>query len=326
MGIFDIFGTGDQQQAAQDQIAALNRGYGQLSDLFNQGRGALSTQYAQGLAPFTNQFNVGNAGQTQLAALLGLGGGGGSSGGIGPTTGANGNMVVGSAPGPGGGTPAAGGGGANSMQQTLQNLPGYQFALDQGSQNILRNQAATGQLNSGATNLDLMNYGQGLANQNYFNYANQLLPFMNTANTAASGIGGLQSGLGNQLNNSFMTQGNAAFGTQAGIGNAQAQADLAGLTQSGNIIGAGLGLGSALLMSDERAKDDIEPVGELYDGQPVFRYRYKGDHRHQIGLIAQNVERERPDAVGNIGGGFKGVNYKRATEMAADLGRFLKAA
>jgi hypothetical protein len=117
-------------------------------------------------------------------------------------------------------------------------LPGYQFALNQGSQNVLRNQAATGQLNSGATNIDLQNLGQGLASQNYNNYVSQLQPFLGAAGNAASGIGGLYSGLGNQMNQSFGNQGNAAAGAQMGIGNANANADLAGLTASGNAIGA----------------------------------------------------------------------------------------
>ncbi len=292
MGIFDIFGTGDQEKAAQDQIAGLNKGYSQLSDLFSQGRNALSTNYAAGLQPFTQNYNQAQGGTNQLTNLLGFGPQGGAG-----------------------------------MQQTLQNLPGYQFALDQGAQNVMRNQAATGQLNSGATNLDLQKQGQGLASQNYFNYANQLQPFLGAQGQAASGIAGVNTGLGNQTNASLMQQGNAAYGTQAGIGNANAQADLAGLTQSGNIIGGGLGLASMLMMSDERAKDDIEPVGELFDGQPVFRYRYKGDTRHQIGLIAQRVEEREPDAVREFPGTrIKGVDYRRATNMAAELGKFLRAA
>jgi hypothetical protein len=178
------------------------------------------------------------------------------------------------------------------------------------------------------------------------------MPFLNAANTGAqnianvnTGLGNAQSGnfmnqgsllntnamnLGNNLNSSFTTQGNAAYGTQAGIGNANAQADLAGLTQSGNILGAGLGGAGALLgfFSDKDVKEDLEPVGELFDGQTVWRYRYKGDPRHTIGLIAQEVEEERPSAVIHNfrGTPFKGVNYKEATNYAAELGRMLEAA
>ncbi len=289
MGIFDIFSTSDEHQAADDQIAALNKGYGQLSDLFSQGRNEAGNKYSAGLQPFLQNYGTATAGTDQLSALLGL------------------------KPG-------------QNPQDVLSTLPGYQFALNQGAQNVMRNQSATGQLNSGKTNVDLQNQGQGQANQNYFNYASQLQPFLGAAGNAASGIGGLYSGYGNLLNNSYQTQGNAAYGTQAGIGNVQAQSDLAGLTQSGNIMGALLGGASGgLKISDERAKDDIEPVGELFDGQPVFRYRYKGSARHEIGLIAQKVEDREPGAVVDFGP-LKAVNYRRATDMAAELGKFLRAA
>jgi Chaperone of endosialidase len=218
--------------------------------------------------------------------------------------------------------------GSAGIQSTLANLPGYQFALDQGSQNVLRNAAATGTTASGATLNALQTQGQGIANQNYNNYVSQLQPFLGAANTGASNISGVNMGQGNQLNSSFTTQGNAAYGTQAGIGNANAQANLAGLTQSGNIFGAGMGLAGLAFLSDERAKDDVEKVGELFDGTNVYRYRYKGDPRHQIGLIAQEVEETTPSAVIHNfkGSRFKGVNYREATNYAAELGRMLEAA
>jgi hypothetical protein len=291
MGIFDIFSNDDAQNAAAAQKAGLTAGYGQLSGLFGQGRDALNTNYAAGLQPFTQNYNTATAGTDQLSALLGL------------------------KPG-------------QNPQDVLSTLPGYKFALDQGAQNVMRNQSATGQLNSGKTNVDLQNQGQGVASQNYFNYANQLQPFLGAANSAAGGIAGVNTGLGQGLNNSLMTQGNAAYGTQAGIGNAQAQADYTQLAQSAGVFGGLTGLASsALKLSDARAKDDIEPVGELFDGQPVFRYRYKGTARHEIGLIAQRVEEREPGAVREFPGTrVKGVDYRRATDMAADLGRFLKAA
>ena len=82
------------------------------------------------------------------------------------------------------------------------------------------------------------------------------------------------------------------------------------------IGGAMLG---ASMLSDERLKTDIHPVGELYDGTTVHSYRYKGDDTPRIGLIAQEIERDRPEAVGEIGG-FKAVNYDLATRRARHIG------
>jgi hypothetical protein len=80
---------------------------------------------------------------------------------------------------------------------------------------------------------------------------------------------------------------------------------------------AGLGLGMFAL-SDARLKEDIEPIGLLFNGLPFYKYRFKGDDQLQTGVMAQDVERVMPDAVIDIGlwrGGptVKAVNYERAT-------------
>src|ERR1700739_443448 len=120
MGIFDIFSNSDAQNAAAAQTSAINQGLGQLSNYYGQGSNALQTNYAAALQPLTQQQGTNTAGSNQLASLLGFG----------PQ-------------------------GSAGIQSTLENLPGYQFALNQGAQNVMRNQAATGQLNSGATDLAL---------------------------------------------------------------------------------------------------------------------------------------------------------------------------
>jgi len=71
--------------------------------------------------------------------------------------------------------------------------------------------------------------------------------------------------------------------------------------------------------SDERLKEDIEPIGETYDGQKIYKYRYKGQEGKQIGLVAQDVERKHPDAVGSSQG-FKTVDYDAATKDSASMG------
>jgi hypothetical protein len=283
MGIFDIFSNSDAQNAAQAQAAGLTAGYNQLVPLLNQGTGALQTNYAAALQPSQQQFATGQQGQNQLANLLGLNGANGSA----------------------------------TAQNTLQNLPGYQFALNQGAQNVMRNQASTGQLNSGATNLDLQAQGQGLASQNYNSYVSQLQPFMGTANTNAGNIGNLYSGLGQGINQNYNTQGAAAYGTQAGIGNAQAQADYANLAQSGaifggltslagNVLGAGLKPGG-FLGSEPRFKEDITLDGYHDSGLPIYRYRYKGGKKRYYGVMAPDLQKFRPDAVRGKPG-FRNVN------------------
>lgn len=71
--------------------------------------------------------------------------------------------------------------------------------------------------------------------------------------------------------------------------------------------------------SDERLKENIKPVGKTFDGQTIHSYNYKGDPRTQIGLIAQEVQKHHPEAVG-VAGGYKTVDYDKATEDASDRG------
>jgi hypothetical protein len=334
MGFFDtltnLFSTQPAQDAAAAQGAGIQAGYGQLSDLLGQGRSALTSNYSAGLQPFMQNYQQSQAGTGALGNALGLNGPQGNA----------------------------------SATAAFWNNPAIQSQLDIGNQNVLRNQAATGQLNSGKTNVDLQKFGQQTASQGWNDYISRLQPYLNYSQGAAQGIGGLYGDLGTKLAGSFGNQGNAAYGAQTGIGNANANADLAAYNASGNfwntllgggnllagiaggpagaVIGSGVGkLGTSLFnqfgggggaatgqpslgpfptgtWSDRRLKENIEPVGELYDGLKVYRYRYKGDERPQIGLIAQDVEKARPDTVIDIGG-FKMVDYGRATDFASRL-------
>jgi hypothetical protein len=77
-------------------------------------------------------------------------------------------------------------------------------------------------------------------------------------------------------------------------------------------MGGASTLGAAWLRgptaSDERLKENIEKVGKL-DGHSLYRYNYKGDDQEQIGVMAQEVEKKRPDAVKKTAGGVRMVDY-----------------
>jgi hypothetical protein len=72
------------------------------------------------------------------------------------------------------------------------------------------------------------------------------------------------------------------------------------------------------IASDKRVKENIEAVGTLNDGQTVYRYNFKGDPKTQIGLLAQEVEEQKPGAVTQVKG-LKMVDYKGATDDAAKM-------
>jgi len=84
--------------------------------------------------------------------------------------------------------------------------------------------------------------------------------------------------------------------------------------QYAQYLGAGVA-GAGLALSDRRAKDDIHKIGNLNDGTPIYRYRYKGQQEWHIGPIAQEVERNHPEHVHQGGvGGFKYVDLKGLTD------------
>lgn len=81
------------------------------------------------------------------------------------------------------------------------------------------------------------------------------------------------------------------------------------MAQSQNLMGGLFGLGSALIMSDERTKENVKKVGSV-EGKQIYSYSYKHDpaHKKHIGVMAQEAEKSNPEAVREIGG-IKHVDY-----------------
>lgn len=87
-------------------------------------------------------------------------------------------------------------------------------------------------------------------------------------------------------------------------------------TYNANLSGQ-YGLASAAIiagasMSDRRLKTDIEKIGKTEGGNNIYRYRFRDDPtgRMQIGVMAQELMKKRPDAVHNFGG-FYAVDYDK---------------
>jgi len=110
------------------------------------------------------------------------------------------------------------------------------------------------------------------------------------------------------------TTGTAAGAMPASSTTTEEKPDNSGLA----LLGTALGTATKFIPSDQRLKEDIDEVGSLRDGTPVFSYRYKADpfKRKQIGLMAQDVMKRRPDAILTLDdpGGTMLVDYQAATE------------
>ena len=77
----------------------------------------------------------------------------------------------------------------------------------------------------------------------------------------------------------------------------------------GSLLG---GIGGLFSLSDERAKEDMEKIAETDDGIGIFKFRYKGSPKTQIGLKAQDVAKKKPRTVAMDGDGLMRVNYGEA--------------
>lgn len=148
----------------------------------------------------------------------------------------------------------------------------------------------------------LAGYGQGLTQTGLA--ANQAL--------LAGGTLGQQTqqAINTALYNQFLQKQGYPFQVAQFLANiAEGTGALSGSTTTGTTTAPGSWL------SDKRAKENIVEIGETHDGQPIYKFNYKGEPRKQIGLIAQDVEHHHPDAVG-LAGGLKTVDYDKATKHA----------
>lgn len=95
---------------------------------------------------------------------------------------------------------------------------------------------------------------------------------------------------------------------------------------SNNAMMSGLfGLGSAGLGgwayggfkgSDRRTKEDITRVGKTDSGLPIYTYRYKNGGLMEMGVMAQDVEKMKPEAVAHTPEGLMAVDYGQIAEDA----------
>ena len=75
-----------------------------------------------------------------------------------------------------------------------------------------------------------------------------------------------------------------------------------GLAAMGNLLGS--------LFSDRRLKEDIKKVGKTDDGSNIYTYKYKGLPTTHMGVMAQELQKKNPDAVGSVGG-LLAVDYSK---------------
>ena len=77
------------------------------------------------------------------------------------------------------------------------------------------------------------------------------------------------------------------------------------------------GIAGAMMLSDRRLKENLKPVGKLNNGLKVYVGNYKKetglDTTPQLFLVAQEVQKKHPEAVGKKFGALA-VDYKKAVK------------
>lgn len=211
--------------------------------------------------------------------------------------------------------------GNTAATNAFQSSPGYQWQLGQGTQAVDRGAAAGGTFGSGNAAIALQNYGQGLANQDYNNWLNNVSGLNSQGLAAATGqtgreqsLANIQTGLGQAQAGVIQNTTNQAVNDYTGGVNADATANNQGQANmfSALLGGANLGLKASgvggfapATSSDENDKTDITPLGEDENGVKQYAYRYKSDPKTYpkvVGPMAQDIEKKDPSAVKKIGG------------------------
>lgn len=196
----------------------------------------------------------------------------------------------------------------DQKEQMITNLrnQGFDRASALAGQSAQTQLAGLGQAGSLTGTMGNINQGQfgmgtGLFGQSW---QNAMMPYQ-LAQMGAQTLGGLSP-----------YSGQTSSGTSTGTQTSTATPSPWSIAL--NTIGTLGNIASRFMMptaSDERVKENIEEIGETYDGQPIYRFNYIGDPRTTIGLMAQDVEQLHPEAVGEVRG-IKTVDYDTATKDA----------
>jgi len=168
--------------------------------------------------------------------------------------------------------------GASAGYQNYLQQAGYAPAMREMTRGTIGTQAAGGLLNSGSTQRALQSRGAEINQGFYNNYLQQL--------TGLSGLG-LQAG-----------------GLVTNAGSRSTGGSPSTLGSIASTVG-----GIASIFSDRRLKHTIQKVGEFADGLGVYLFSYLGRSERHRGVMADEVERLRPWALGPQIAGYATVNY-----------------
>jgi hypothetical protein len=180
----------------------------------------------------------------------------------------------------------------------FENMPGYQFAVQQGTQAIQRNAAAQGNAWTPNTAQAVGQYVTGTAMQDYNTYIQQLQQSAGIGATAANQIGNMTYNTGANISQLQENAGQAQAGLYAGMGQTVGGALGAGNPYYGSGVGGGAGggigglvgsglkaLGGWLGGGSSNGQDTLTPAGWNGQGSTYSGYTNTG---YASGMDSQN--------------------------------------
>jgi hypothetical protein len=216
MGLLDLFSDKNEAKARDEYTQGYTRARTRAQNRLNVGERDLRGQYGQASGYFDPLAERYGRGSEMYANALGLGG-------------AAGNQAA---------------------QGAFQEGPGYDYAVQQALQGVMRNASSLGNVASGNTAMALQDRGNQLANQEYGGWLDRLSGYDPLAMGAAGAQAGIGTGLGDRLLGLAGDRAGIDWAADTGIGgvrgNYQAGKDQTGANIFGAITG-GLNLGAKLL-------------------------------------------------------------------------------
>ena len=169
--------------------------------------------------------------------------------------------------------------------EAYKRATGFDATANRGARGIMGTGAARGLLRSGSTGMALQNYGQEISNQYSNNYLAQLLGLGNMGLQAGQLVGG------------------------AGQTTTSTSTKKPGLT---GLLGA---LPAGAAASDRRLKKHVTKVSELSSGIGVYEYHYIDGTGPFIGVMADEVAKVQPEALGPTVHGYMTVDYSKLEKV-----------
>ena len=186
----------------------------------------------------------------------------------------------------------------------------FNDTLNTQLRNLKGSAVGAGRLNTGFYDQDVGTLAKSIAGQ----YTNQL-------EQGAMQAAGMKLGATEQAASEQEDEQNRWLDMVTGqLDREQARKNQVAGQQSSLLSTVGTVAGAALpfLLSDERYKEDAEPIegaSERLRRIPAYHFRYRGDDEPQVGVMAQDVEREVPEAVRGGGREPMMVDYLKLVPM-----------